>query len=227
MNPKLRNTVAGLGIVGSALFPVKEAVTQSIDVSNYTGKYMFWAVPFSEKIVNQPSISTNYKNFSTWTMVNFDPDKGVNEFDFLGDVSIPLNSKVNLSAGAVYFPSKINGKWEHAANLYTRADFNVPLSPSVVFNKLVGNCSGHYIATSLSKNFKVGKNLTANVSGELGYNDNAFIDGRGFSHVETKATLPINKGRFTFSPFVSNIKSFIRGIENRKYGGVNLNYNFR
>jgi len=109
----------------------------------------------------------------------------LNEIDIGIDYNIPLGKNSGLSLGTVYFPAKIEGKWEDFGTSYA----SLSSGPfSVMFHRIWGNDKGTYLGLTYSKDYSISDKFTFSNSMSIGYNDGVFRDKRGLTHFENSFT---------------------------------------
>ena len=116
-------------------------------------------------------------------MVNKDfATKEFNEFDLGLDWTIPIIKDTSISLGTIYFPTKVEGKWENIGTSYASLNSG-PFS--IKFNRLWGHFKGNYVGLTYAKDYPVSDKLTISNSTNIGYNDRLFREKRGLTHFES------------------------------------------
>jgi len=182
-----------LGMIGLAsLLPTKSIAEVNISSDiNFLSRYMFFGIPFSKESVNQSMINLNKGDFTGILWENYDAEqKKVNEIDVFADYTKSVKNKLKVSLGVIYFRAKVGNNWEDCIDWYAGAcATDIPLSPSITCHKFTG--SGSYVESGILRDFPFSKKITATASGKLGYNDKAFREKTGFSHLETNLKISV------------------------------------
>jgi len=192
---KLRDILLVGTITLASLFPMKKVLAQpqdqekpkpqvsvSID-NNYASQYVFFGIPFSEGAVWQPTLNVGRGNLNSFLMANKDfATHEWNEIDIGVDYNISLGKNSSLSLGTIYFPAKVEGKWEDFGTSYA----SLSSGPfSVMLHRIWGADKGTYIGLTYNKDYPVSDKFTLSNSTSIGYNDGVFRDKRGLTHFES------------------------------------------
>ncbi len=194
--------------------------------NNYASKYVFWGIPFSEGPVWQPTLSAEYGNLSAFTMANKDfATQEWNEIDAGVNYTIPVGEKNTLSIGTIYFPSKINEKWESIGTAY--ANFNIG-DISTMFHKLYGSEDGNYFALEYNKEYPINDRFRFSTSMGLAYNDEAFREKSGISHSESNIGVSLDlTDNVNFSSNVGFVNPWAEDIEGGTYFTTSVSYGLK
>jgi len=224
----LRNLLT-IGMIGLAsLLPNKSEAELNFSLdSNSSSKYMFFGMPFSNGNINQTMLNMNKGDFTGTLWGNYDVKQGkLNEVDVFADYARSIN-KLNLSLGAIYFIAKVDDDWVDCVDWHAGINASAPLNPSLNYHKFTGADNGDYTELGISKNFTVNKRVMITTSGKIGYNNGAFRDKKGLSHLEGNLKVPIRfSKKLNVAPNINCSKALGEDLKNAIWGGVNVHYNF-
>lgn len=193
---------------------------------NLTNKSRFWGFPFLDSPVYTQSLNANYGNFSASVAGDVDVNnkKLFNVQTNIGFAK-PLSKKMSFYLGYVLFNFDLGEGWDKASIAYAGLAANLPLNPSITYNRVFGFGGGEYIEGSLSQNIPLTKNTSVNLSGKLGYNDKVMRDTTGFTHLEGNVNIPIKlSDKITLSPYINYFQSLSKDITSGFTGGIKVNY---
>lgn len=185
-------------------------------------KSRFWGSPFSDSPVYKQSLNANYGSFSASVAgeVDVNNKKLFNVQTSVGFAK-PLSKKISFYLGYVSFNFDLGEGWDKAAVAYASLAANLPLNPSITYNKLFGFGGGEYIEGSLSQSIPFKKNTSVNLSGKLGYNKKVMRTKTGFTHFEGNINIPIKlSDNTTLSPYINYFQSLAKDIKSGFNGGL-------
>jgi len=236
-NMKTLGKLLFLGAIGLAsILPMKSMAEANVSLDSiFSSRYMFYGLPFSKGNINQTMLNVsnnennNKKNNFTGTLWdNYDAKQNrLNEVDIFMDYTRQINNKLNLSLGAIYFRAIVEDKWKECTDWYAGIHTNFLLNPSLTYNKYTGFGKGNYTELGISKDFPGNNRFTVSTSGKLGYNNRAFRDKRGFSHLEGNLKFPITLSKkLSIIPNINYSRALAKDLKNTTWGGINLHYDF-
>jgi hypothetical protein len=236
MKRTLRKIVLAGAITLASLFPMKNVLAQpqenpkpktNISVAgNLANKLKFWGMPFLDSPVYSQSVNVNRGKFDISLVGKYDIKKG-RLFDIDTGISFsqPISDKLNAYLGYVFFNFNLGEGWDYASVLYGGLAADLPLNPSVTYNKLFRFGGGEYIEGSVSHAFPLGEKMGISLSQKAGYNNKAGRDKTGFSHLETGVSVPIQlSNRVNITPYLNYLHSLSDEVKSGFYGGINVNY---
>lgn len=193
--------------------------------NNVKSKYVGWGMAFGENPVFQNALTFGEGKFSFTFFVNRDlKTKKYNELDGIISFTQPISDKVEATAS--YLDFNITGQddlWDRIPAVSGSLDFNVPFSPSLSAIRVFDY--GTYFNLSGSKdipvNIPVIGNTNLSLDAGLGYNVHAFREKTGFSHVEGKASLPIDLGEnVSITPTINYSHPLASDFDNQFHIGL-------
>ena len=232
---KLRNILLVGTITLASLFPMKaDAQTQEnpkpkINISvagNLVNKSKFWGMPFLDSPVYSQSVNVSRGKFGVSLVGNYDIKKGrLYDIDTGVSFSQPISDKLNAYLGYVFFNFNLGEGWNYASILYGGLAANLPLNPSITYNRLFRFGGGEYMEGSVSHAFPLGEKIEISLSQKAGYNNKAGRDKTGFSHLETGISVPIQlSNSVNITPYLNYLHSLSDEVKSEFYGGINVNY---
>jgi len=238
MKKTLRNILLAGTITLASLFPMKNVLAKPQDqektkpkinisvAGNLANKSRFWGMPFLDSPVYTQSLNANYGNFSASIAGDVDVNnKKLFNIQTHAGFSQPILDKLNAYLGYLFFNFNLGEGWDYASILYGGLAADIPLNPSVTYNRLFRFGGGEYIEGSVSHAFPIGEKIGISLSQKVGYNNKAGRDKTGFSHLETGINVPIqlsNKANIT--PYLNYLHSLSDEVKGGFYGGINVNY---
>ncbi len=236
MKKILRNILFAGTIILTSLSPMKNVLAQPQEdpkiktnislAGNLTNKLKFWGMPFLESPAYSQSVNVSRGKFGASLVGNYDIKKGrLFDIDMGVSFSQPILDKLNAYLGYVFFNFNLGEGWDYASILYGGLSADVPLNPSVTYNRLFRFGGGEYIEGSVSHAFPIGEKIGISLSQKVGHNNKAGRDKTGFSHLETGISVPIqllNKANIT--PYLNYLHSLSDEVKSGFYGGINVSY---
>ncbi len=189
-------------------------------------KSRFWGLPFVDSPHFKQNLGVNYGNLYLSLVGHV---KEGEFFDLDTDLTYiqPLSDNLSVNAGVMRFdyddPEK---SWITGYVPHTGVSLNAPLNPSISYNHLIGFGGGDYIEGSVSESMSLGENAGLNLTGKLGYNMNAMIDGKRITHAQTTLSAPFSIKGVSFSPYINHFTSLSEDVENGFTGGVSVSKSF-
>ncbi len=178
---------------------------QKIEVASSVGIYGGYfpsGFPVIDSPVIQGETNISYRGFTLTLWGSYDIERNrANEWDAIVDYSRKVG-KLNLSTGYGYFViphtdvDKLN-------NVYGRVSFDVPLNPSVKWEYLFNDGSGHVFTFGVEHEFDVPIKLSAAAV----YNHEMFLDDSEFTHLKGSIGVPLRKGKLKVTPSINGIKA--------------------
>lgn len=251
-----------LALAGAAVLSVasigtaaeeKEKPTASADLGVYS-KYIWRGVDYSDdSIVIQPSMTLGYKGFSMNLWGNLDTDVDGDEQDEPNwtetDWTLAYErafGPVTAGVGFIYYQLDAV---DDSRELYLSVSYATILSPTVKIYREVAHLPSWYVNLGLSHSFELGKGVTLDFSGSVGYyysDDDAFTEVnstdkyRAFHDGVISAGLTIPVAEYiSMSPVISysfgltdEAKDYINAAtafnddSSFLYGGVNFSISF-
>ncbi len=250
MKKSLRNILV-VGTIGLAsLLPMKDLGAQQVIQEDTTktekiqknkfniglkgdliNKYRFWGMPFLDSPVYKQSLNVNYGNFSASTTGQVDV-KNLKLYAIVtyAGFSKSLSKKISSHLGYTLFKFKTGENWENAFLVSVGLTTNLPLNPSITYNRLFGKSSfggGDYIEGGLSKDIPLTKSSSINLSGKIGYNNKVLRDRTGFTHLEGCLNIPIKlSDKINFSPYINYFQSLSDVVKTGFNGGLSVSARF-
>lgn len=188
-------------------------------------KSRFWGFPFLDSPVYTQSLNANYGNFSAAIAGDVDI-KNNKLFNVQTSVGFfkPLSKKMSFYLGYVFFNFNLGEGWDNASIAYAGLAANLPLNPSITYNKVFGFGGGEYIEGNLSKNFPLTKNTGVNLSGKIGYNNKVMRDKVGFTHLEGNINIPIKlSDKVVLSPYINYFQALSDDVKSGFTAGLAVN----
>jgi len=236
MKKTLRNILLAGTITLASLFPMKKVLAQpqenpksKINISvagNLANKLKFWGMPFLDSPVYTQSLNANYGNFSASIAGDVDVNnKKLFNMQTHAGFSQPISDKLNAYLGYVFFNFNLGEGWDYASILYGGLAADLPLNPSVTYNRLFRFGGGEYIEGSISHAFPLGEKIGISLSQKAGYNNKAGRDKTGFSHLETGVSVPIQlSNSVNITPYLNYLHSLSDEVKSGFYGGINIDF---
>lgn len=232
----LGKILAGIGLIGATLLPMKEVNAQETDSlpakpkisfdtnGRIVNETRFWGLPFLDSPMYSQALNLNKGGLSVSMIGNLDVEnRKLFDIDVLVNYVHPISDNLVAYVGNLSFLFNIGEGWNSAALSYGGLAANLPLNPSITYNRLSGFVSGEYVEGALSKSFQIG-NSELNSSVKIGYNDNALRVGKGFSHIETEVSTPISvNNSLTITPHIKYTHPFIPSIKKGYNLGLDVN----
>ena len=227
------------GIIGSTFLPMKVDAQETDSLSTkpkinfgtngrIVDKSRFWGLPFLDSPMYSQSLNLNNGNLSLSLIGNIDVEnKNLFDIDFLVNYVHPISDNLVAYAGNLAFLFNIGEGWNTAALSYGGLAANLPLNPSITYSRLSGFVSGEYVEGEISKKFQIGS-TGLNSSMKIGYNNNALRIGKGFSHMEVNASVPIDiNDSITITPHLKYTHPFTSEIKKGYNAGLDVNLKLR
>jgi hypothetical protein len=191
-------------------------------------KSRFWGFPFSDTPVYTESLSANYGKFSASIAgdININDKKLFNVQTSIG-FSQPLSKKISFYLGYVFFYFNMGEGWDNASIAYAGLAADLPLNPSITYNRLIRFGGGDYIEGKLSENLPLTKNIGVNLSGKIGYNNKVMRNKSGFTHLEGDINIPIKlSDKIALSPYINYFQALSDDIKSGFTCGLAVNTKF-
>lgn len=232
---KLRDILTIGTITLASLFPMKKALAQTTEDpkpktsvnlnADLVNESRFWGLPFLENMRYMQTLNIGKGNLGFSLAGHYDLKRG-RLFDVDTGISYfqPISDKLSAYLGGVRFDFNITGEWDDAALLYAGLAADVPLNPSIAWNRLIKFGGGDYIEGSISQRFPLGKSEIS-VTEKVGYNHQVMRDESGLSHLETAVDFPIQLSNgLTVVPHLNYFYSLSDEVKTGLCGGVTVNW---
>ncbi|HEV7364382.1 MAG TPA: hypothetical protein VGN76_00895 [Gemmatimonadales bacterium] len=227
--------VAALLVTGTlaCVTPAHAQVTIGADLGAFSS-YVWRGITYTNKFVLQPdayvtvpvssasltaggwfNIEPGSYNGATDISENGSDGAGLAEFDWWGEVGVPVGSQTTLTAGVTGYTFPNNDGFTKAANtveIYGKAAFDVLLAPKLAVWYDVDKIKGAYFEGSISHSVAAGPKATivlgalAGLSAGQGIPSDPlstesfnFTDD-GFTHLDLSAGVPFTAGPLSFAP---------------------------
>ena len=238
MKKTLRNIVLAGAITLASLSPMKKVLAQPQDqekpkskinisvAGNLVNKSKFWGMPFLDSPVYTQSLNANYGNFSASIAGDVDVNnKKLFNMQTHAGFFQPLSKTISFHLGYMFFNFNLGEGWDYASILYGGLAADLPLNPSVTYNRLFRFGGGEYIEGSVFHAFPLGEKIGISLSQKAGYNNKAGRDKTGFSHLETGVSVPIQlSNSVNITPYLNYLHSLSDEVKSGFYGGINVGY---
>jgi len=234
MKKTLRNILLAGAITLASLSPMKKVLAKTQEdpkpktnisvAGNLANKSKFWGMPFLESPVYSQSVNVSRGKFGASLLGNYDIKKErLFDIDMGVSFSQPISDKLNAYLGYVFFNFNLGEGWDYASILYGGLAADLPLKPSVTYNRLFRFGGGEYIEGSVSHAFPLGEKMEISLSQKVGYNNKAGRDKTGFSHLETGVSVPIQlPNSVNITPYLNYLHSLSDEVKSGFYGGINV-----
>ena len=197
--------VLALVLVGAAAPDTLEGqspVTTTAEL-NALSDYFFAGIPFATGAVSQATVSVATPGgftFNAFSVYDFDAS-AVTEFDLYGDYYTQVAPTVGLFVGAALYNFDLGTSWEGTPEIYGGLVFTAPLNPTlyVAHDFDLGDVT--HATLMLSHSAPLGASgATLDLTGNLDYNNDYYIDFSGFGYADVGASMGIPVGPVTVSP---------------------------
>ncbi len=177
----------------------------------------------TKKPVIQPQVTYAFgdSGFAVNLFLNFSfEDKNTNEVDFTFSYDFKTGEDFALTVGFTNYAwpyiKDFDFKDHTTQEFFVTAGFpKLPLSPTISVYYDINLGDGLYAELGIGHSVELSKNLTADLSGSLGYNAGQWLpDGAntGFSDLNLGAALPIKTGKFTVTPYATYTFVFLDAV---------------
>lgn len=177
-------------------------VTATAEV-NVLSQYFFAGIPFATGEVSQATFTMATPGgftFSGFAVYDYDR-KEITEVDFWGDYYTQLVPTVGLFVGAALYSFDLVTNWESTPEVYGGLVLTAPLNPTLYVAHDFDLGEGTHATVTLSESAGLDQGgATVNVTGNLDYNSDYYLDFSGFGYADLGASLSIPAGPVTLAP---------------------------